>query len=206
MTEKREKMITKLFEQMMEERTAQFDYKQLAADIRRKKDDYSRIEHDYSGVVDINQPSTVPFRWEEKDVGKEMVIMDEFGQFGDQRIVELTLTYCDDMTIEFQIDKITLIDISSNDEFKIIDQEEFQSGGSVRLKRGEIITGEQLGQMSDFVYGTYGAPDYKDFSLYALVQYWAHHHVLVQNLYHAAERRALAMTHLETTNAHENRA
>lgn len=193
-----------LFERLMATRMASFDHKQLAADISRKKDDYSLIEHDYYGVVDVNQPSTVPFRWEEEDVGKEMVIVDELGQFGDQRVVELTLTCCDDEIIEFQIDKVTLIDIGSDYQFKVVDQEEFQSGGIVRLKRGEIITGEKLSQMSEFVYGPNGAPDYKEFSLYALVQYWVHHHALVQNLHHAAERRALAMDYLEAASTKEN--
>lgn len=35
------------------------------------------IEHDYHDVVDIHQPSIVPFRWVEEGVGKEMVIIDE---------------------------------------------------------------------------------------------------------------------------------
>ncbi|WP_162653318.1 hypothetical protein [Lentilitoribacter sp. Alg239-R112] len=185
-------------EKMMAKRKASFDYKQLAADIRRKKDDYSLIEDNYNGVIDINEPTTVPFRWGQEDVGKEMVIVDEFGLFGHQSVVELTLTYLKDDTIEFAIDKVTLIDTGTDDEpFEIEDQEAFECGGIVRLKRGEIITGEQLGQMSDFVYGHFGAPDHKDFSLYALVQYWAHHHVLVQNLHDVVEKKAQAMLGLE---------
>lgn len=192
MAEDYENKMTQLFEQVMENRKASFNYKQLAADIRRKKDDYSLIQDNYNGVVDINKPTTVPFRWEQEDVGKEMVIADQVGLFGPQCIVELTLTSLDDDSVEFQIDRYTLIDIGSDDAFQIIDQDEFDCGGVVRIKRSEIITGDQLWRMSDFIYGPMGAPDYKEFSLYTLVQYWAHHHVLVQNLHDAAERRAQA--------------
>ena len=202
--EKEEKK-NQLFERMMAKREDQFDYKQLAADIRRKKDDYSLIEDNYNGVVDINKPTTVPLRWKQEDVGKEMVIVNEVGLFGPQCIVELTLTSLDEDGVEFQIDKYTLIDISADGAFQIIDQEEFDCGGVVRIKHSEIVSGELLGQMSEFVYGPYGAPDYKEFGLYALVQYWAHHHVLVQNLHQAAERRVLAMAGLKAANTNENR-
>lgn len=187
----------KLFNRMMEKRQSQFDYEQLAADIRRKKDDYSLIERGFAGI-NIDLPSTAPFRWTPEDVGKEMVIVDESGQFGDQRVVELTLTYCKDDIIEFQIDRLTILDIySSHERFQILDQEEFQSDRTISLKRGQIISSKQLCQMSEFVYGSFGAPDNWDFSLYGLIQYWAHHHVLVQNLHHATEQmmsEALAST------------
>jgi hypothetical protein len=183
----------KYIEEMITKKMGSFDYEELASNIRANKDDYSLIEDDFNGMADINEPSTVPFRWDQEDVGREMVIVDEIGLFGPQRVVELTLTYLKDDTIEFTIDKVTLFDIDHDDTFVIEDQEEFEHGGIVRLKRGEIISTDQLSQMNDFAYGIYSAPDHKDFGLFALVQYWAHHHVLVQNLHDVTERQAQAM-------------
>lgn len=162
-----------------------FDIDLLAADIRRKGDRYSLIENTYEGIVDINQPLNKPFRWTQEDIGKEMVIVDQLGLFGGhQRVIELTLTNLNERTAEFTIDQVTMININfDTDQFEIFGQETLQPECILRINSDEIVSSDQLNQMSDFVYGPYGAPDYKDFSLFALIQYWAHHCYIVQQYY-----------------------
>lgn len=163
----------------------------LAAVIEGLEDAYSLIDLSVKDRIDTNHLSEKPFRWSENDVGEHMVIVDISGQFGGDCVVELSLNYLNGDTIEFEISKVILLDKDANGCLIIADEQQFENECIINLNRREIITSDQLFRMSRFVYGEFGAPDYKDFWLYALVQFWVFYHPLLQD----GRNAALETTH-----------